>query len=75
VDPRLEQIFEAWYDYEYSPNEEAKLNNRQRRATLIMAVMRDEKVTGAVGDFLHSYRDAYQNWAIRKHLKSPRKRF
>jgi len=75
VDTRLEQIFEAWYDYEHSPDEDAKANNKHRRAVLIMNTLKQAKVSGTVGDFLHHYRDQYQNWAVRKHLKSPRKRF
>jgi hypothetical protein len=37
--------------------------------------LRHSKIPLTVGDFLHHYRDNYQNWAVRKLLKTPRNRF
>lgn len=75
MDARLEHIFEVWFDYEYSTDEDAKAHNKVKRSELIFTVLREAKVPAAVGDFLHQYRDDYRNWAVRKLLKSPRKRF
>lgn len=75
MDQRLEQIFECWFDYEHSIDEDAKAANKQRRATLIIASMRAADASGTVSDFLHAYRDDFRNWMVRKLLKTPRKRF
>lgn len=42
---------------------------------LIVAVLKEERVSGTVNDFLHHYRDRYQDWAVKRNLKAPRKRF
>jgi hypothetical protein len=75
IDQRLEHIFEAWFDYEHSTDEDAKAHNKQKRADLIMTAMKTAKLSATVGDFLHSYRDDYRDWAARKQHKTPRKRF
>ena len=75
IDLRLEQIFEAWFDYEHSTDEDAKTHNKQKRASLILGVMKTGKISATVGQFLHTYRDAYREWAVRKLLVTPRKRF
>ena len=75
MDPRQELIFEAWFDYEHATDEEAKAAHKQRRSSLIVSAMREAKVNGTVGDFLHSYRDRYRDWTVAKLLKLPRRRF
>jgi hypothetical protein len=75
IDPRLEHIFEAWFDYDHATDEDAKLHSRQRRASLILTALESLKSEGTVGDFLHIFRDDYREWSIRKQLSAPRRRF
>jgi hypothetical protein len=75
IDPRLEHIFEAWFDYDHAVDEDAKAHNKQKRADLIMSAMRTARLSATVGEFLHSYRDDYRDWAARKLLSTPRRRF
>jgi hypothetical protein len=75
LDARLEQIYEAWFDYEHSIDEDAKAHSKVRRAGLIMAAVKEAKASVTVSDFLHHYRDGYRDWAVRKLLKTPRTRF
>ena len=75
MDARLEKIFEAWYDYEHAGDEDAKIYHREQRAKLVQDSVRVLPTFYSVGDFLHRYRDAFREWAIKRNLRSPRKRF
>jgi hypothetical protein len=84
MDARLEKIFEAWYDYDHPTDEDAKAYARDHRARLIQEAVQFYKTQQAAGsiqpfvsvsDFLHIYRDQFRQWAIRKNLKSPKRRF
>jgi hypothetical protein len=84
MEARLEKIFEAWYDYDHSTDEEGKIYARDQRARLIQEAVqfyKGQQVAGtiqpfvSVGDFLHMYRDEYRIWTIRKNLRTPKRRF
>lgn len=72
IQPGLERIFEAWFDYEHSTDEDAKLHNKMKRSSLIVEAMQRDGVEGTVNDFLHSYRDRYREWVIRKGISRNR---
>jgi ABC-type dipeptide/oligopeptide/nickel transport system ATPase subunit len=84
MDARQEKIFEAWYDYDHAIDEDGKAYSKDQRTRLIQEAVQFYKAQQpsgslqpfvSVGDFLHVYRDQYRQWAMRKNLKTPRKRF
>lgn len=72
LDPRLEKIFAAWYDYEHAGDEDEKHVRKQERNALIESALRGVTPFVSLGDFLHAYLPEYRRWVIRKGLSRPR---
>ena len=75
MDARLEKILEAWYDYDHALDEFQKEYHREQRARYIQEAVKALDTYVSVQDFLHARRDQYRDWAIKRNLKSPKKRF
>lgn len=62
LDPKLESIFMAWYEYDHASDEQTKALRRAHRDALIRVALlpHDLRIT----DFLRTYRDDYRKWLI-----------
>ena len=76
LDPRLLGIFEAWFDYDYAADEDAKAVAKSKRNELIEAVLKEKESQATTTDFLRAFRDDYRKWMLDSRLKHGiRKRF
>lgn len=62
IDPRKQQIFEAWYDYDHAANEEEKGLKKRVRNDLIRHILEETNSSASVSYFLHCFREAYIEW-------------
>jgi hypothetical protein len=75
LDPRLEEIFCAWYDYEYAMDEESKALAKNQRNRVIMAALENAGSDADIRGFLCAFNTDYINWKILSRLKTGKKRF
>jgi hypothetical protein len=75
LDPKLEAIFSAWYEYDHAPDEQTKALRGAHRDGLIRAALLPHDLR--IVDFLRTYRDDYRKWLIdsKLDLRFRRRRF
>ena len=74
LDPRKEAIFEAWADYDYAPDEDAKSTAKCQRNGLIRELLDTVSPEASVTSFLDCFRNDYIAW-LHSNGHSKRRRF
>ena len=74
INPQLERIFEAWYNYDHAFDEAAKSLYGSQRNSMIRAALHGQRADFRIADFLRVYRDDYRKWMIDSKLSGGRRR-
>ena len=76
IDSRKQEIFEAWYEYDHSADEDSKISAKVRRNSLVQQLLDANGVTSDVTHFLRCFHEDYRQWQIGEGLKKvARRRF
>lgn len=76
LDPRKQEIFEAWFDYDHALDEDTKGAAKCKRNDLIRDLLASKKSSANINAFLDCFRKDYIEWMHSSgHKKSGRKRF
>jgi hypothetical protein len=74
INPQLERIFDAWYNYDHAFDEATKRLYGSQRDSMIRAALHAQQANFRIADFLRVYRDDYRKWMIDSKLSKERRR-
>jgi hypothetical protein len=74
INPLLERIFDAWYNFDHAFDERTKALHQSQRDSMIRAALHAQHGNFRISDFLRTYRDDYRKWMIDSGLSRERRR-